>query len=606
LLVAVPVTAQEWNGSIGAAFVWDDVSGNQDSFRSQFKLEDGFLLEDLTLGYSGDSGLREFSLDAWGFGDAEPSEAARLGFVFGGGLGLDIAYDRRESFFRLSESDLGWRADDWDVTRWRGTLSIDSWQPLKIELIARHYQRDGTVERPTYGLNQLYPVSIDLDESMTEATLRLSTRTLPVRISFEQSWAEYERNNRRSVAGQQALLPPPDPDLLVDTATDYQDTIDVPTSRLTLSYASRSFEGVASLLYADSELDAGGVGFNTFGVGGGDTGTIDYINDVIGSANTDNLVGRINLGFSVASSWVIRIAGDYRDASTDTGLLGTRLIRATSPTGDAIELSAPIDENGVYDFEDSELRAQLEYRRPSWSLWAGGLSGSRDVSWRQTADDELIDISRDTDGYFVGASWNPDRRLDFSFEYQSGDFTNYVFRTDPGTVDRYSIRLRSQLGKGWQLAAFGRHEEADNPPELAGLDHKNNPYGLTLNWSSSDGQSTAGLDLERFNIETDTGLVLPTGEDALSRYELDASSATLFGDTRIGIFGLRASVSYLEDDGDTWPVEALNGEVRLSIHGGESITYGVFVQYWDYDEKRSDGDDFEVTRAGVSVQWRFQ
>ncbi len=25
---------------------------------------------------------------------------------------------------------------------------------------------------------------------------------------------------------------------------------------------------------------------------------------------------------------------------------------------------------------------------------------------------------------------------------------NYVFRTDPGTVDRYSIRVRSQLGKG--------------------------------------------------------------------------------------------------------------------------------------------------------------
>jgi DNA-binding HxlR family transcriptional regulator len=62
-VVTLPVAAQEWSGSVGAGYVWQDVSGSEDSFRSQLNLQDGFVLEEFDLRYRGDSGLREFTID---------------------------------------------------------------------------------------------------------------------------------------------------------------------------------------------------------------------------------------------------------------------------------------------------------------------------------------------------------------------------------------------------------------------------------------------------------------------------------------------------------------------------------------------------------------
>ena len=99
--------SQEWQGSIGAAYLWQSVDGSLDSFRSQTNLSDGFMLEDLSLLFRGQDGaVSEFKLDAWGFGDANPSEAARLQLQFGAGYRLRLDYDRRESYFALAGGDL--------------------------------------------------------------------------------------------------------------------------------------------------------------------------------------------------------------------------------------------------------------------------------------------------------------------------------------------------------------------------------------------------------------------------------------------------------------------------------------------------------------------
>ena len=600
-----PLAAQDWSGAIGAAYLWQDIDGNEDSFRSQMNLEEGFLLEDLNLLFRGQGAVSEFKIDAWGFGDANPAEAAKLGLEFGAGFSFYFDYDRRSSFFNLAGSDLTQRADDWDITRYRGSFVIDARRPLDISFSYRAVDREGTIKRTLYGLNEMYPIGVDLDESMQEWTLRLATRTLPVRLEFEQSMATYTRKNRPFATGEDAIGG--DPDELGSISSNVVEEMDsVPTTRLIASYSGRNFEGVASLLWRSSELDVSGTENQTYLIGGGDIGTWEMVDRALGAAEQDTFAGAVSLGFKLGQRWTLRLAGDYRDGSSNSSIVTDRLSRVTSPLGSDATWRTTFDDAGTFDFTDSRARLTLEYQGNNWSVWGGGRSGSREVRWQFSEDNDLYDEKRDSTGYLLGASWNPGDNVDLTLELDRGDFDQYIFRIEPETVDRATLKLRTRLGGGWRLALHGRHVKSDNPAEVAGLDTKATPYGVACSWTSTDGSSSLGLDLEQYAFKTDTGLVLPGGELDRSIYELDLSTATLYGQTRSGIFGVSGSLTYLTDDGDSWPVDAWNGRLRVTLYGGGSFEYSALIQYWSYDEVQTDLDDFDVLRYGLAVNWRFE
>jgi len=602
---ATPLAAQEWSGNIGAAYLWQDADGNEDSFRSQIDLQEGFYLEDLNLLYRSEGAISEFSIDAWGFGDANPAEAAKLGLEFGAGFGFYFDYDRRASFFNLAGSDLAYRQDDWEITRYRGSLVIDAWRPLQISLGYHAVDREGTVNRTHYGLNELYPIGIDLDEAMQEWTLRLVTRTLPVRLEFEQSLATYTRKNRPFATGEEAIGG--DPDELGSITSDVVSEMDsVPTTRFIASYSSKSFEGVASLLWRSSELEVTGPEEETYLIGGGDIGTWQLVDRALGAAEQDTFAAAISLGLKLASRWTLRLTGDYRDGQSNSSIVTDRLSRVTSPISGEFTWHTSFDDAGTFDFTDSRTRLTLEYRGNSWALWGGGRVGSREVDWQFSEETDRHDVERESSGYLLGASWNPGDAVDLTLEFDRGDFEKYVFRVDPETVDRATLKLRTRLGGGWRLDLHGRYMKSENPPEVAGLDTKATPYGIACSWSSTDGSSSVGVDIEQYNFKTDTGLVLPGGELARSIYELDLSTATLYGHTSAGVFGVSGSVTSIKDDGDSWPVDAWNGRLRLTIYGGGGLEYSALVQYWSYDELHTDLDDFDVTRYGLAVNWRFE
>lgn len=610
ILVAVciaatsPLSAQDWSGAVGGAYLWQDVDGNEDSFRSQMNLEEGFLLEDLNMLYRGQGAVSEFKIDAWGFGDANPSEAAKIGLEFGAGFSFYFDYDRRASFFNLAGSDLAQRADDWDITRYRGALVIDAWRPLEISLSYRAVDREGTIRRTRYGLNEQYPIGVNLDEAMNEWTLRLATRTLPVRLELEQSMASYTRQNRPFATGEEAVGG--DPDELGDITSNVVEEMDsVPTTRFIASYSSKNFEGVASLLWRSSELDVSGSESQTYLIGGGGTGTWNMVDSALGAAEQETFAGAVSLGFKFGQRWTLRLSGDYRDGSSNSSIVTDRLSRVGSPLGGDITWRTSFDDEGTFDFTDSRARLTLEYRGNNFSVWGGGVSSSREVNWQFSEENDPYDEKRDGTGYLFGASWNPGDKIDLTVEFDRGDFDQYIFRVQPETVDRATLKLRTRLGGGWRLDLHGRHVQSENSEEIADLETKATPYGIAGSWTSKDGLSSVGLDLERYAFKTDTGIVLPGGGFDRSIYELDLSTATLYGHTRAGIFGVSGSVTYLTDDGDSFPVDAWNGRLRLTLYGGNSLEYSALVQYWSYDEIQFDLDDFDVLRYGLAVNWRF-
>jgi len=595
--------AQSLTGAVGAAYAWQSGSGNESSFRTQTDLKQGFILEDLDLRLPGEDGGDRFALQAWGFGRSEPAEGAALAGDLGKAFSLDLRYDRRRSFFEIEDPQYATRSDRWHITRWRGALAWDGWSFARLTLNLRHTDRGGTVNRPSYGLNELYPVRVDLDESMDEGSILFETKTLPVHIRFEQAYARYTRKNRPAPDGSEAIGG--DPDLLTDLGTSYEDTQDVPTTRLDLSWAGRGVEVAGNLLYSSADLDATGAGWQEYAIVGGEAGTIRFVDDIVGSATMDTLAGGLAVGVRLGGRWRLQLRGDYRDASSDSTLMGMRLLKVANPAGGGLELSAPIDDSGRYDFTNLGGEATVEYRAERFSVWGGGLVGSRDVSWRRFDGDPGEEVTRDTSGYLVGGSWRMASRFRGSVEYRHGSFEKYVFRTDPETVDAVRLRLSADLGSGFSLVANGSFESADNPASESSLDRSSGAGGVGMAWASADGKASAGVSASLVDLTTTTSLVLPSGDPGVSRYDLNLTTLGAYGAMDWGVILLRGSVTWMEDTGDTWPVTAWNGALRLGFRVMEKVELAAFVRYWSYDEDLSELDDFDVTRYGLAVRWSF-
>ena len=609
-LVAVPTGADEgWSGSLGIAGVAQDESGSEGSFQTQTQLDEGFFLEDLTLHHEGEDG-GVFDVRAWGFGDAEPAWHADVRWKSAGDWSLGFRFDRRESFFQLDTTGLGLRSDDWEIERWRGTVEWDGWDAATLGLDLRYHERTGTVNRPLLGLNSLYLLAVDLDETLQETTFRLETRDLPVAILFEQSLATFERENDRRPADPEVLFGQ-DPDLFAAAFDSRQDERDVPTSRLLVTWGNPRVEIAGSVLYSPADFDTPGAVSSSFDVDGGDVGRIEFVDEVMGSADLDTLAGDVRLGFQLAPEWTLRLEGMLRDRSTDATLLGQRLIRVVDPLGNPFELGALLDESIFFDVTDDRERVTLEWRNGGYTAWGGAFVAQRDVSWRISPDEPLpegtpeLDVVRDTDGFLAGFAWNRGR-VTGNVEYERGDFEEFVFRTDPETVDRLSFRLRSGVGDGWEISARGRIEEADNPFQVADLDHSSDAYGIGVGWASGEARSSFGLDLDVVDLTTETDLVLPDGAAGLSRYDLSLWTLGLHGHTELGKARLSGSATRIEDDGDTWPVDSWIARARVGFEVAARTELGIFGEYWSYDEERAEADDYDVTRLGLALNWRFE
>jgi len=598
-----PAYAQSLTGTADVAYAWQSSSGNESSFRTQTDLKQGFILEDLDLRLPGEDGGDRFSLRAWGFGRSAPAEGATLGADLGKAFSLDLRYDRRRSFFELTDPGYETQSDRWHITRWRGALTWDGWSFARLTLDLRHTDRGGTAHRVLYGLNQFYPIRVALDEGMDEAAIRFETKTLPVHIRFEQAFARYTRKNRPAPDGSEAIGG--GPNLLTDVGATTKDTQDVPTTRLDVSWAGRGVEVAGNLLYSSADLDATGAGWQEYAISGGEAGTLRFVDDLVGSATMDTLAGGVAVGVRLGGPWRLKLRTDYRDASSNSTLLGTRLLKAVSPDGTPWELPAAVDDSGRYDFTDFGGEATVEYRADRFSVWGGGLAGRRDVSWRRFNGDPGEDVTRDTSGFVVGGSWRLASRFGGSLEYRHGSFEKYVFRTDPETVDAVVLRLKMGLGAGFSLVANGSFESADNPASESSLDRSSGAGGLGLAWASTDGKASAGFSASLVDLNTETSLVLPGGEPGLSVYDLHLTTLGAYGAMDWGLILLRGSLTWMEDTGKTWPVNAWNGALRLGFRVMERVELAAFVRYWSYNEDLSELDDFDVTRYGLAVRWSF-
>lgn len=602
LLLALPASAQDWHGTLGVGYAWQNVSGSEGSFWTQTYEREGFWLDDLTLSYAPGEGAEQFRLEGFGFGGAEPDRHARLWWKAGTDWTLEFDYDRRASYFSLSKPDFAGERDDWHLSRYKGRVAWDGWAFARLTLDLTYNHRGGWANRPLYGMNQFYGMKTDFDRTMKEAAIRLDTKDLPVHLTFEQTYGVYETDDRwtpirrRNMDGTGTTL-------LTGLDTGAKDKQTVPTSRITLTYAAPRWDVAADLLYSHAKLDSGGTTWKVFDLGGGTIGSVSYIDDMMGSARQDTFAGNAKAGFRLGGNWSVKVAGDYRESEMDSDLLGMNLIRMGRPGGPTADISHVLDEGADFHVTDDGGSLDLEYRGQRWSFWGGFFAREREV--RYALPDRDPNLRRTSDGFLLGASYRLAGKVRLIAEYASGDFEKYIFRTDPQTVERFNFRLQAGLGRGWTVDAHARSEKADSPVSRCDLFERNYALGANVAWTQKDGRAGASFDLEHLKLTTDTGIFLPGGFPDVSQYGMNMYTFGAHGFLKAGRLTLNADFVHLRDRGATWPLTSWMAYGGATIAGPLGSEFVAFLRYRDYDEGSAKLDDFRSTRFGLIVRWRF-
>jgi hypothetical protein len=607
LAAALPVHQwAQWTGEIGGGYVWQRVAGNEDSFVTQYGQRQGFVLEDFNLAYVAKPGEREsFAANAWGFGGAEPAQHASVLFRPGCGWTFDLAYDRQAYFYGIAAGDLANRRSQWALERWRGSVVWDGWSEARLTLDLRYYKKDGSLYRGVFYQRNVFPTLDNLDQNMKEASIKIETKTLPVYLSFEQAFSQYERRDRWEPDGSKAIYGTSQSSL-AELSTPRNDKTNVPSSRFIASYRNDIVDVAGSLFYSKSDLDSSGTRFALFDVGGGSIGQFRYLDDLAGSAQQDTRAGDVDVAFHLGAGWSIRVKGDYRDSAADSSQLGANILRIGKPGGQWDVFYTPVDQAGYFDVKDATGRFELDKQGPGWALWAGYQGGSRDVSWKRERDDPGEAVKRTGDGWFVGGSWSRSPALRINTEYEHGTFEHYVFRTSPDLVERFTFKLTSSLGSGWSLGARARYEWAENPESVAAAKRRSQAFGANVGWANAKGTAGVGLTADMLTLDTHTDIyVPPTGALGLSAYNLDVLALTANAYFTAGPVHFSADITRLRDSGYSWPLETWGADLRAAIDGPKRTQFVLFGQYHSYVADLSRLDNYYARRYGVIVRWRF-
>jgi hypothetical protein len=606
-------------GSIGIGYAWQHTNGNKDAFASQYDLSQGLFVENLQLDlrrYA--TGYDRFEFKADGFG-GDPHQHVSFNMVDRDhGWALKLEYSRNEVVFPSPALDLtglsGMPTPSGDlanggafsITRWTGSLTWDGWKAARLRLDLREVQRSGDQLFAYYGLGQPYLALTSLDEKSQEAGLSLETRTLPVKLVFEQDIAKYVRESRGGVGNDGQPLLGPDPDALAKYDTPGKDSSTVPTTRLSAVYNNGTFELVGQGLYRRDRLEADRNDTTAYAIGGGQIGQMGYLDAVMGSADSDTKLADLRLGLAVTQGLTLRVKGHYEDVSTDSTLIGQEILQLSGPGG-SLGFPSVINDSGYLDRTDKDVGGEAEFKAGPFGLVVGYHDGSREVGWKHGDDYTKQRVTRDAKGWDATASLALGRVFTAEVGWDDSSFEKYVFRTDPETVKRVWGKLSARPVAGLELAAHGSHETLDNPPTVADVSRPTNSVGVSATFTRTNG-AFASLSVDSLTLTSDTAIAYsaPGLTTGVSYYDTDVLTTSLRAAVPIGsAVRLTGGGLYLKDRGDTLPFTSKAYDLEVEVPGPFKTRLALFGNYWAYDIKSASDQNYDVTRYGVSVRRRF-
>lgn len=591
--------AQEGQIQIGYDTYYEQ--GDAQTFQNQYHPQDGIYLGKLKLDLASErSKLDFFTISASGFGN-HPQQRAQFklgnkdGWEFGG------SYQRREFNFFSPYYETGHRTDDWDREEASLYLAFNGFDKLKVQIEAKRSKREGIMTRSFFGLGLPYLLTNQFEEVGDELSLSLKTKNLPVRLWLEHSLIDF-KNQRKWTPGPSLVE---DPDSLTQADSPTSDSRDTPRTRFGIAFENDrlAMELKGIKVSGDMQIDRADYLQYDLGTAYGDPiGQMQFRYWAQGETIREKDSYEGAFGVKLSDSFKLRLRSHYHRRVSENDFLELfQLTTGSDPFW--LVLDQERLDRSAWTQKTTRIMPELEYERRKTQLVLAWGQNERQITHDTVEHSSTVE--RESDTLKIQLRQRFQDRLKLKLSYQQGDFTEFIFNTDPEKVDRTKVDLSWKTEGGWNMQAKAMRETAENPQSIAGLDREQTQYTLSCSRSFESGFIHVGLNQYDFQSIVNLGME-PNAELGPSMFDSDFRFLSVTTQWNLGERStLALSSSYGEDRGATTPFRQFRASSRLQFEGPAKTVHAFHLDFWSYSNRVLEETDYDMMRIGYLLGWRF-
>ena len=632
-VAAVPaVQAQTTQFDLGIGYQWEDVTGNEDVYRTQVKGKEGFLLDTLSLTMTKPEGglFDRMTIDAAGIG-ASPDTRFRAQVGRAGSYNLRFNYTRAELYSALPGYANPFLASgvvpgQHTFDRRRDVIDLDlelmpgaTISPL-VGYTQQRYWGPGST---TYQFGQdEFALTNDLEEKLQEFRLGLAFTLGTWRATVMQGWrsvnSSYDYALSEAPSGGNNSRPVLGRDVTASQLAGHSRTItSAPFTNAFVTGTVANRVRIAGSYVRSSGADAeteetftargqfASFALQRFFAGANDT--------AYGDASSDGWRGNVRVEVEV-TRWLDIVAGvtSAERELSGSALVYTAYLDTVTFSGVSTgNIAALLAADTAWERSDDLADVKIVVRPArGFQIWAGGGSLDQQVSITPAAaqivvpggqgglyDRSIQRRSAGADGTLgpvtLGVDWLRDETDDA------------IVRTD--YLDRERLRARAGVKLSTWLRILGTAEwsELENPTVGIQYDAEIEHYGAALEVTPIEALTVrAGYD----TYTSDSTILIRAPQDFSTSpaiYAEDGESIDGGVSLKLGRVRLDAGVSQYSNEGDM-PFDLDRTYGRLDVQITDAIgVYGQFESR-DYNEALLPIADYSADRYGLFLRWSSQ
>ena len=611
-LSAVTLSAQTLPIDVEVGYRFTDVSGNEDTYRTQINEDEGLLIRALTIA------APDFRLDVDDLGIG-PASALRLETRRDNAYRLTVRYRRTDAFNALDNFALGQHTFDRVRDVVDADLEILHWSRFKpfVGYSWNRFEGPGTT---TWHVGQdEFLLSQDLNDTERELRVGAGFEFGPVQGSITQGWRNFVGRESLTLApgagnGNNANPILGTPINVTALTRDERTDVDTPFTTLYLAGQATSrirlagnFSRFAAESDTEGEDDAAG-SLASFALGRFFNGLAET-----STSRAENTTWRGGARAEIAFNDKVDLVAGYRREHRE--LDGSALIRTlyrqsiTFGGADPRDIETILNATNAFEREEDILDATLSVRPIGPLALRVGLSESNtDVTIAPDLSEIVIDggqggtFDRRVRTLILDGSYSVSAfTLGASLQRDNAD--DPILRTDFVDRDRYRIRAAYQAPR-WFRAGITADEtkQSNNHPQI--------DYDATIRQYTADVLVTPieaiSLRASASRFRSDSNILYRRPENFVTEESVHVEK----GKSLEG--GLTLSWSRFSFDGDlarfenegTLPFELDRSRARLTVQIRELIGLGVEWAQDEYRETDVATMDYDASRYGVFLRLR--
>lgn len=321
--------------------------------------------------------------------------------------------------------------------------------------------------------------------------------------------------------------------------------------------------------------------------------------DFVGAPFTRNLQGA---GDVDRATTLVNVGADY--ALTDRVQIGAN-VRRYSIDQDG---SMAFDNNlATTDWEVDNLGFELSAQAvltDEIQIAAGWHSEQREAKFVEaaTTGDFLRDEDTDQDGFFLTASYQPDKHLRLTLSAEDNRIDDPFTRASATDSRRYRLRGHYRFDNG--LSLTGSHRQTDYENENTDWESTTKQTDLRLAYSLDRLTVTAGVGLIDLEREVDQRVAGGFRQDLFAiRYQADATFWDATADISVSDqLNLSANVRSYENDG-SFDVERDDFQLGASYKLPQDYVLTLNYRNVDYMEGHIEEFDADIWEVSLRISW---